>query len=80
VVGVKDGRLLGLQPGNNGAPAWDEHATDPAAPGATRGDLFADLTVTPDGVVANTETGRGNGSIYLLDVAGQRVREVKLKQ
>jgi outer membrane protein assembly factor BamB len=79
VVGSKDGRLHGLDPGS-GSAVWpvpsQPAADDPAAP---RGELYADLLPADDGVYASTERSRSAGSVYFLDVAQQKVMQVALK-
>ena len=78
IVGSKDGRLHGLRP-DTGEPVWEmprqPAADDPAAP---RGDLYADLLATPNGVYVATERGRSTGRLYLLDVEQRRVSEAPL--
>ena len=79
VVGSKDGRLHGLRP-DTGDRVWEVSASpapdDPAAP---RGNLYADLLPTRDGVYVTTERSRGAGHIYFLDLTQQKVREVALR-
>lgn len=78
VVGSQDGRLIGLSPGT-GDLVWDRNGPGPEAPAFPRGNLFADLVKTSSGIYASTEGGRGDGKIFLLDVAEQRVRDIRLR-
>jgi outer membrane protein assembly factor BamB len=69
VVGAKNGRIMGLTP-STGERMWEL---------PVKADLFAGLVPTPAGVYVSTEGGRGDGRIFLLDVAEQRVRDIQLR-